>query len=115
MRTLAALLTGFVLAALAFSNPGPEDFEAFLRTRAEGYLRQETGEGTLGEAIARLGGGLVGRLGGAAAERDDYVLFSLYTVDPGAEGPPRWRFLGIAGRFVVLETPEDAEEDAPAP
>ena len=46
-----------------------------------------------------------------AATRDDYLLFSLYRVDLGADGQPKdqWRFLGVAGEFFELSRPEILE------
>ncbi|WP_456430230.1 DUF4359 domain-containing protein [Rhodocaloribacter sp.] len=107
MRTLLALLAGFGLAVLVFTNPGPDDFRAFVRARSEAAIRRETGEGTFGRLLSRFGAQVAGALVNRVSDRDDYGLFSVYTIDFGGDGQPdeRWRFVGAAGRFFEIEAP----------
>ena len=107
MRTLAALL---LLAALVLAvlNPDRAAFQTFAEAQSERLLRQETGASVLGRALAGAGARLAGSYVGRRAERQNYLLFSTYTVD--LDGPEQeagdWRFLGIAGCFVELHRPE---------
>lgn len=108
--------TGLVVAilaviALAFFNPGMDEFRTFIRTQAEGLIQRETGETALGQALSGLGGSLAGQYVDRVTERRNYVVFSTYTIDfDGDESDAEdWTFVGIAGRFVEVERPESFE------
>ena len=111
MRTLAALL---LLAALALTalNPDRDAFQAFAKAQSEQLLRQKTGASVLGRALASAGASLAEAYAGRRTERQNYLLFSTYTVD--LNGPEQdagdWRFLGIAGHFVELHRPEQLRQ-----
>ncbi len=113
MRTFLALIAGFGLAVLVFTNPGPDDFQAFVRTRSETTIRREAGEGTFGRLLSRFGSQVAGALVNRVSDRDDYLLFSVYTIDFGGDGHPdeRWRFVGAAGRFFEIEAPASLRDD----
>lgn len=118
MRSLFPLL---LLAALAFvlfiTNPQPDDFQEFAREQSgelfRGQLGAELGEGALGQALGSLAGEATAALAGRLAERDDYLVASVYTLD--LDGPDstedEWRFLGIAGQFVELQRPASLERE----
>ena len=113
MRILGLLVVvgAVVLAAL---NPGMNDFEGFAQEQSERLIRRETGDSELGKLLSGVGSRLAGSYIDRITERQNYVLFSTYTVD--LDGPERdeeeWRFLGIADRFVVLEQPASMREGA---
>lgn len=113
MRVL--LIGAAIVAILLYAlNPGPERFREFLREEAGRYAAEQARQRTGGGAAGDVAGFLAGRLGrdlGAAAsdafERNNYHLFSIYSVDltprrPGGE----FRFLGIANVFLPIERPE---------
>lgn len=110
MRRLISLLVVVLLGVLVVTNPGMDAFSDFVAEQSERILQQETGDSPLGRALAGAGGGLAGSLVERVTERRTYLLFSTYTIDPGgtADDASEWRFLGIAGRFFELESPEDA-------
>ncbi len=108
MRTpLLMALIAFVL--LFIFNPEMGAFRQFVRQHSEELLLEEAGDSALGRAMAGAGGALAGSFVDRVTERENYMLFSIYTIDLDGEdqrGAER-RFLGIAGMFFELE-PEDA-------
>jgi hypothetical protein len=111
MRTgLVALI--IVVLALIWFNPDMADFKGFVGTQSERLLQHETGESELGGLLSQAGGALAGAFVDRIADRDNYLLFSTYTIDfDGAEADANeWRFLGIAGFFLELQQPEALEE-----
>jgi hypothetical protein len=100
-----------LIAVLATTNPDEDAFGEF----AEDIVAEEIG--TRAEDLPA--GGLLGELGGIAAgqlvrryaDRDNYVVASVYTLD--LDGRAReegdWRFLGIAGMFFELQRPESLQ------
>jgi hypothetical protein len=98
-----------ILVLLFATNPGPASFREFVADRA-GEIVQSSRVNLLpgGGLLGSLGAGLAGRIASEFAHRDNYFLFSIYTLD--FDGPNRrgqeWKFLGIASRFVELDRPE---------
>lgn len=107
MRTALALVL-VILIALAFFNPEMEQFRTFVEAQSERILLQETGEGRLGRFFSGVGSALAGSYVDRITERDNYVFFSVYTID--LDGPEQeeneWRFLGLGNQFIELERPE---------
>ena len=100
-----AAIAAIVLILL---NPDMEDFSVFAREQSALLMQEQVGGGILGRVISGAGADVVGGLVEKATERNNYMLFSTYTLDfDGAnqEGN-EWRFLGIAGMFFELERPE---------
>ena len=117
MRT-PILLTLIALVVLFLFNPEMDDFQIFAETQSERLLRQQTGDGEVGRVLSGLGASLLGSNIHRFTERQNYGVFSLYTINLGDEGEPEeeWRFLGIAGQFLELERPaslEREDEDSP--
>jgi hypothetical protein len=108
MRKLLIVLTGVALF-LAATNPAPCEFRAQVaesirgasdRTSLSGRLKQELQATLLGEAV-RLG-----------TRRTDYLLFSVYTLDPTEALPEAvafeeasWQYVGVGGFFIALDKP----------
>lgn len=119
MRSLGGLLSLLVcvgLVLLAILNPQMKDFEEFaaehLRAQITPHLEKRLGtESALGRALAGAGVDLASQYLDRFATRKNYVVASVYTVD--LDGPDanemEWRFLGIGGRFVPLEGPQQQE------
>jgi hypothetical protein len=116
MRSLFPLLLLAALALVLFlTNPEPDDFQEFAREQSgelfRGQLGAEVGEGPFGRILGSLAGDATAALVDRLAERDDYLVASVYTLD--LDGPnsteDEWRFLGIAGQFVELQRPASLE------
>lgn len=111
--------TGIVVAllaviALALFNPGMDDFRLFIEANAEQIILRETGDTAFGRILSGAGGSIAAEVVNRITERQNYFLFSTYTID--LDGPESddedWRFLGIAGRFVELDRPESFDESS---
>lgn len=101
------LLLIALVAVLVVTNPGPDEFAEF----AEDNVAEQVGE----MAEAMPAGGLLGDLGGMAAsrlvrrfaDRDNYLVASMYTLDfdGRAREGEEWKFLGIATLFFEIQRP----------
>lgn len=101
------VVTLLALLALYLFNPSMDDFKVFVEGQSERILQRELGDGMLGRALSGAGSRLAGSYIDRVTEREDYFIFSTYTIDlDGAEADKEeWRFLGIGGRFVELDRP----------
>ena len=110
MRTL--LFFVILAIALFLFNPDTEEFEDFIENKTTEYFQNEAGDSKLGESLAELGGSLSSLLARQVTDRDNYLLFSLYTIDLDGEGnsESEWRFLGIAGQFFEVHHPGDSSD-----
>ena len=110
MRKLAYLLVLGV--ALYMFNPGEDEFATHVEERSGEYLSTRAGDSNLGQVLSDLGADVTKALAAHVTERDNYFLWSIYTID--LDGPEvseeEWRILGIAGRFFTLKKPEGIEE-----
>lgn len=106
MRTGLVAATVIVIA-LAIFNPGMEQFQAFVRQRTELAIQEETGGSMLGRALSGAGASIAEEYVQRVTERENYYLFSTYTIDLGGEGGEKqeWKFLAIAGQFVEMDRP----------
>ncbi len=106
MRSLILLLILVVL--LAIFNPGMEDFQAFARDITGEMISGQVGDSGLGSILSGLGGSLAASNIDRLTVRDNYYIFSTYTID--LDGPSRegneWKFLGIATQFIELHRPD---------
>lgn len=100
------------LIALAFFNPGMDDFRVFVQQQSEGLIRQEAGDGPLADLLAGAGGRFAAGHVERITDRTNYVIFSTYTIDlDGAERDEEdWRFLGIAGQFIETRRPQSFQQ-----
>ncbi|CAN5890375.1 hypothetical protein BH23ACT11_BH23ACT11_09010 [soil metagenome] len=107
MRLIAFLLLAALVAVLALTNPSQEDFADFLRTNASSQV-EERYPG-MGGLVDRLLRGSAGQMAAEAFERESYFVCSVYKLDlsSGRLVNAEFVFLGIAGRFVPLRTPDD--------
>ena len=118
MRSLGGLLLLLVCVAalgLAASNPQMDDFEAFaskhLEAELEGEIRERTGDSALGRLLAGAGADLASQHLDRFTTRNDYLVASVYAVDLDGEKADKleWKFVGLAGRFIPIETPEPGQ------
>jgi hypothetical protein len=103
------LLLGAALALLVVSNPSMGEFATFIRQESETAIQKHAGDTPLGRLLSGAGAGLAASYVEEHAQRTTYLVCSLYTIDPDGnpDTEPRWRYLGIADRFVALERPGD--------
>jgi hypothetical protein len=106
---LYLLLIGF---ALFVFNPDEDDFAAHVEKRSGEFFSSKVGDTKLSEILSDLGAGVTKALAGHVTERNNFFLFSIYTIDLDGEeaDEDEWRFLGIATKFVTLKKPEGIEE-----
>jgi len=98
---LLALLVG---AALYFTNPDQDAFAEFLQEYVQAELADDKpGETEIGQAFRKGLGQIAGAVGSQLAQREDWTVASMYTVDIAGN---TYRFLGIAGQFVQIESVE---------
>jgi len=112
MRLVAFLLLAALVAVLALTNPSQEDFADFLRTTATSQVEARyPGVGGIVEGLLRGG---AGQMAADAFERENYFVCSVYRLDlsRGRLDNAEFVFLGIAGRFVPLRTPDDVRNSA---
>ena len=109
MRVFFFILV-ILVGTLALFNPSREDFRAYAQERMQDTISDEArraGGGLFGDVAGAVAGTLAGALADRTVRRDNYLVFSLYTVD--LDGPNReaqeWRFLGIAKQFIPLKKP----------
>jgi hypothetical protein len=89
-----------VLGLLVATNPTSEDYSAYLQ---QDIARDATAGGGVPDGLASLLGGVAGGLLSSTATRNNYLLFSTYSVELGAEDKLT---LGILGNFIVLNDGE---------
>ena len=120
MRSFSGLLLLLVcigIVVLAVMNPQPDDFQQFVEEQLEARLQTEVrkragGDSAMCGLIDGTGASITSRYVDRATNRDNYVVASTYTVDlDGANASElEWKFLGVAGRFVPLETPKPSSK-----
>jgi hypothetical protein len=110
MRSLLVLV--LIVVLLAVFNPDEQDFKAFVRDHAGEMVGSRAGGGRLGDVLGSLGGGLAADAVMRVTRRDNYYIFSTYTVDltRGAATAQEWKFLGIATQFIELKRPDALEQ-----
>ncbi len=104
-----------VLLALFLTNPDREDFGHYLERRFEKERTESSGEeGGFGAWLGELMTDGVAKLLTKSAKRNDYLLFSIYTIGgetvlDGGEGrmdvsiDEKQRYLGLLGSFFALD------------
>ena len=104
---LSVLLLIVLAAALVLLNPTEDEFAEFARSHSEGLVEERTGDSALGQALSGAGSSIVESYVRESAHRENYGVYSIYSVDLNGLG--KWRFVGVAGQFVELERPEGME------
>lgn len=100
------IVTGIVALVLWGMNPGMDDFKTYMKTYTAERVEEATGGGALGRVLGGATSSIVSGSVGAVTERQTYLVLSTYTIDPDDDGAAEYRFLGIAGQFIVLRQPE---------
>lgn len=112
MRT-GIVIVILAIIALAYFNPGMDEFKLFVQQQSEVLVQQEAGGGTVGDFLAGAAGRLAGQHVERVTDRTNYVIFSTYTID--LDGPDsennEWRFVGIAGQFFESHRPESLRQE----
>jgi hypothetical protein len=102
------LLLVALFVVLVMTNPSPDAFAEYAEDNVTEQLRSAIEEVPAGDF---LGGIAAGALVRRHADRDNYLVASVYTLD--LDGRAReaedWTFLGIAGLFFELHRPESLQ------
>lgn len=108
MRRLLGLAAVVLIGGLVLTNPGLDAFSAFVEDRSARILQRETGNSPVGRAIAGAGAGLAASFVDRVSQRQNYFVFSIYTIDlDGTPNDADWRFLGVGRQFIELDAPDD--------
>nr|BCX00380.1 MAG: hypothetical protein KatS3mg041_0426 [Bacteroidota bacterium] len=109
------ILAGALLVLLlVLTNPNQERFARFASEQVESWALQHIPAADTHRAQSLARG--LGFLATVAAERQNFGILSLYSVDlsPYTGHPTdRWRFLGILGRFIALKRPPEPGDRLP--
>jgi len=94
-------------------NPDEEDFAQHVETRSGEYLSTQAGDSRLGQVLADLGADVTKALAAHVTDRQNFYLFSIYTIDLDGEeaDEEEWKFLAIATKFITLKKPEGIDEE----
>ncbi len=108
MRLLLLLA---LIVVLAVTNPGPDEFAEFAEDNVADEIADVARNTPAGGLLGELGGMAAGRLVRRFADRDNYLVASVYTLD--LDGRAReeedWKFLGIATLFFEIKRPDSLE------
>ena len=101
------LLLAALVVVLAVTNPGPDAFAEFAEDNVAAEIGAVTDDLPAGSLLGDLSGLAAGRLVRRYADRDNYFVASVYTLDLDgrAREEEEWTFLGIAGLFFELQRP----------
>ena len=96
-----------VLGLLYLYNPDVDDFRRHVQAQAEQRLQRELGDSAWGSLLSGVGSDVAGSLVEHVSEQQDYLIFSTYVIDLDGDhaDDAEWRYLGIAGQFIQLESP----------
>ena len=103
MGKIILVIIGVVLLV---TNPTKIEFEGFVSTQISANMPSKNQPGD--RFTNQLVGGLVSKLASEATQRDNYYLFSMYTVDLAMlrffnpELPPSVKIVGIGTKFIPL-------------
>ena len=99
--TLLVLLMALAGGGLYLTNPDEEAFSVYLAEYVQNELADDApGETELGRKLRRGIGKIAGAAGSNLAEKKDWRVASLYTLEIAGE---THRFLGVAGHFVPVK------------
>jgi hypothetical protein len=106
------LAAAIIAIALVLTNPGPDAFERFVEETVAEVLAAELSDLPAGPLVGQMGGALASRLARRYTVRDNYLLFSIYTLELRAAGitTDDWRFLGIGTAFIELDRPDQLKD-----
>jgi|GEM_PF-2505263 len=97
MRAFGIIAVALLAAILlAVTNPSTEEFHQCIRSKAEAPATEKGVLATLGSSLEAW---LVTAYSKQTARRQDYTLFSIYTLELDGQ---KQRWIGILGRFLPL-------------
>lgn len=100
MRAIGSLIVVFLAAILlAITNPTADDFAVYMKTAYEQETKQSGASDPLSAMMKTFAAWMAAEAAGQTVQRDDYGLFSLYsvTVDKTTE-----RWVGVLKQFIRL-------------
>jgi len=92
-----------VFGGLALTNPGMDEFQDYVRTRATERIEGEIDNEMMADLLGGAGGELLATSVSRVTERQSYLVCSLYVLDVDQDDRPNGRALGVAGQFFVLD------------
>ena len=100
-----------LVIVLFVTNPTPESFAVYAEENVAEELRTAAEDLPASDFLSDLGGIAAGALVRRHADRDNYLVASVYTLDLDgrASEAEDWTFLGIAGLFFELHHPESLQ------
>ena len=100
-NSLTILLIAGLTIMLAITNPSTEDFKDYLKEEMfSQYKEEHKSGGILGDLLTKGIAGIAAELASATTQRENYYIFSIYTVQLDTSKPRK--YLGIAGQFISL-------------
>lgn len=108
-RYISVILIAIICFGLYVTNPTREDFKIF----CEEVLRKElTSERNIAtNLLSGVVASITGKLASSMATRDDYYLFSIYSLQMEEE---EIKFIGILNRFLPLKLPKELASEPEA-
>lgn len=100
MRTIGSLIVALLVAILlAVTNPTVDDFAVYMRSAYAQETKQSGTSDPMSAMVDSFTGWMAAEYAGRTVQRDDYVVFSLYSVkiDRTTE-----RWVGVLKQFVRL-------------
>lgn len=104
---ISTLVLVVLIAALVYTNPGMDAFESHIEDEAATLIRDEiSSDSWLGDALGNLAGSALADRADEYTTRANYLVASVYTIDIDDDGRPELQWLGVADRFIQLDTEE---------
>ena len=102
------VLSGIALIFF-LTNPDEQEFLNFAEAQIEGAINARTEQTEFGKLLAGAGGAAARMFIDEFMERQNFLLFSIYTIDYDGEPDDgdEWKFLGIMTTFMELNRPSD--------
>ncbi|MGD9506519.1 MAG: DUF4359 domain-containing protein [Syntrophobacteraceae bacterium] len=112
MKTLSfTILVIALLGLMVYTNPSANDFKFYVQQHISQEIQKDS-QDPVGQVLGSIMGGIAGGLASTQAIRDDYVFFSVYTLQWGQE---RLRAVGVFRNFFLLDKPDWPRQGTAAP
>jgi len=99
-RLIVLIIVIIICFGLNITNPAREDFQVFINDVISKEFISNTDNGVLVNFISGVASSFVSKTAYNSTTRDNYYLFSIYTVNLMDE---EYKFIGIFNTFIPLE------------